>query len=261
MEAVFFDLDRTIIARASLAAYSPVLRREGFLKLPMVFRAAWGQIIYRFFGASDESIDRARRTALRLVAGIEQDTLRTIARENLAEVIEPIVYDEALGLIEDHRSQGRLLVLVSAAPIEIVDPLAKHLDIDEYIATTPEIDPEGRYTGNIEFLAQGSGKAEAIKRLAKIRKIDLVDSWSYSDSISDLPMLEIVGHPVVVNPDRQLRRIAHERSWPVLKFEQPVALGDRIPLDRRWGAITGLTLIVLLGMWTAIRRTRKHIEI
>ena len=74
-------------------------------------------------------------------------------------------------------------------------------------------------------------------------------------------MLEIVGHPVVVNPDCQLRRIAHERSWPVLKFEQPVALGDRIPLDRRWGAITGLTLIVLLGMWTAIRRTRKHIEI
>ena len=257
MEAAFFDLDRTVIARASLAAYGPVLRKEGYLSVPMALRAAWGQVVYRFFGADDESIDRARRTALRLAAGWEQDGLRRIARDHLAEVIEPIVYDEALELIDQHREEGRLVVLVSAAPVEIVEPLATHLGIDEFVATTPEVDPEGRYTGEVEFSAHGEGKAEAMSRLAEDRGLDLGASWAYSDSVSDLPMLEAVGNPVVVNPDRQLRRLAEDRGWPVLEFDRPVALGERIPLDRRWGAVTALTLVLALVVWAGVRRARR----
>ena len=257
MEAAFFDLDRTVIARASLAAYGPVLRKEGYLSVPMALRAAWGQVVYRFFGADDEAIDRARRTALRLAAGWEQEGLRRIARDHLAEVIEPIVYDEALDLIDQHRAEGRLIVLVSAAPVEIVEPLATHLGIDEYVATTPEIDSEGRYTGEIEFSAHGRGKAEAMSRLAQDRDIDLAASWAYSDSVSDLPMLEAVGHPVAVNPDRQLRRVAEERDWPVLEFDRPVALGERVPLDRRWGAVTALTFALALLLWAGVRRARR----
>jgi HAD superfamily hydrolase (TIGR01490 family) len=257
MEAAFFDLDRTVIARASLAAYGPVLRKEGYLSVPMALRAAWGQVVYRFFGADDEAIDRARRTALRLAAGWEQEGLRRIARDHLAEVIEPIVYDEALDLIDQHRAEGRLIVLVSAAPVEIVEPLATHLGIDEFVATTPEIDPEGRYTGEIEFSAHGRGKAEAMSRLAQDRDIDLAASWAYSDSVSDLPMLEAVGHPVAVNPDRQLRRVAEEREWPVLEFDRPVALGERVPLDRRWGAVTALTFALALLLWAGVRRARR----
>ena len=257
MEAAFFDLDRTVIARASLAAYGPVLRKEGYLSVPMALRAAWGQVVYRFFGADDESIDRARRTALRLAAGWEQEGLRRIARNHLAEVIEPIVYDEALELIDQHREEGRLVVLVSAAPVEIVEPLATHLGIDEFVATTPEVDPEGRYTGEVEFSAHGEGKAEAMSRLAEDRGLDLGASWAYSDSVSDLPMLEAVGNPVVVNPDRQLRRLAEDRGWPVLEFDRPVALGERIPLDRRWGAVTALTLVLALVVWAGVRRARR----
>ncbi|SVB45456.1 uncharacterized protein METZ01_LOCUS198310, partial [marine metagenome] len=223
MEAAFFDLDRTVIARASLAAYGPVLRREGYLSVPMALRAAWGQVVYRFFGADDESIDRARRTALRLAAGWDQEGLRRVARDHLAEVIEPIVYDEALELIDQNREEGRLVVLVSAAPVEIVEPLASHLGIDEFVATTPEVDPEGRYTGEVEFSAHGEGKAEAMCRLAEDRGLDMGSSWAYSDSVSDMPMLEAVGNPVAVNPDRQLRRLAEERGWPVLEFDRPVA--------------------------------------
>ncbi|MDP6976260.1 MAG: HAD-IB family hydrolase [Acidimicrobiales bacterium] len=258
MEAAFFDLDRTVIARASLAAYGPVLRREGYLNVPMALKAAWGQVVYRFFGADDDAIDRARRTALRLATGVDQESLRRLARDHLAEVIEPIVFDEALELLDRHRDEGRLVVLVSASPVEIVEPLATHLGVDEFVATTPEVDPGGRYTGEIEFSAHGPGKAEAMTRLAAELDLDLAASWAYSDSVSDLPMLEAVGHPVAVNPDRQLRRLAGEREWPVLEFERPVALGDRVPLDRRWGVVSALTLLAAMAVWSGVRRARRR---
>ena len=258
MEAAFFDLDRTVIARASLAAYGPVLRREGYLNVPMALKAAWGQVVYRFFGADDDAIDRARRTALRLATGVDQESLRRLARAHLAEVIEPIVFDEALELLDRHRDEGRLVVLVSASPVEIVEPLATHLGVDEFVATTPEVDPGGRYTGEVEFSAHGPGKAEAMTRLAAELDLDLAASWAYSDSVSDLPMLEAVGHPVAVNPDRQLRRLAGEREWPVLEFERPVALGDRVPLDRRWGVVSALTLLAAMAVWSGVRRARRR---
>lgn len=258
MEAAFFDLDRTVIARASLAAYGPVLRREGYLNVPMALKAAWGQVVYRFFGADDDAIDRARRTALRLATGVDQESLRRLARDHLAEVIEPIVFDEALELLDRHRGEGRLVVLVSASPVEIVEPLATHLGVDEFVATTPEVDPGGRYTGEVEFSAHGPGKAEAMTRLAAELDLDLAASWAYSDSVSDLPMLEAVGHPVAVNPDRQLRRLAGEREWPVLEFERPVALGDRVPLDRRWGVVSALTLLATMAVWSGVRRARRR---
>ena len=132
VEAAFFDLDKTVIARASMAAYGPALRRAGYLSAPMVLRAAWGQLLFRFFGADEATMDRARRTALRLAAGWEQEGLRRFARDHLAEVIEPIVYDEALDLFAHHRAEGRLLVLVSASPVEIVAPLADHLGAVSY---------------------------------------------------------------------------------------------------------------------------------
>ena len=258
MEAAFFDLDKTVIARASMAAYGPALHRAGYLSAPMALRAAWGQLLFRFFGADESAMDRARRTALRLAAGWEQEGLRRLAHDHLAQVIEPIVYDEALDLFAHHRAEGRLLILVSASPIEIVAPLADHLGVDEFVATTPMVDDEGRYTGEVEFYAQGPGKADAMGRLAHDREIDLAGSWAYSDSVSDLPMLEAVGHPVAVNPDRQLRRLAGEREWPVLEFERPVALGDRVPLDRRWGVVSALTLLAAMAVWSGVRRARRR---
>jgi len=257
VEAAFFDLDKTVIARASLAAYGPALHRAGYLSAPMALRAAWGQLLFRFFGADEASMDRARRTALRLAAGWEQDGLRRLARDHLAEVIEPVVYDEALDLLAHHRSEGRLLVLVSASPVEIVGPLADHLGVDEFIATRPEVDDRGRYTGEVEFYAQGPAKAEAVRALADGLGLDLSGSWAYSDSATDLPLLEEVGHPVVVNPDRELRRAAEVRGWPMREFQNPVPLGDRVPIDRNWVVATTLTALILVGAAAGIRRLRR----
>jgi phosphoserine phosphatase len=126
------------------------------------------------------------------------------------------------------------------------------------IATTPLIDSGGCYTGEVEFYAHGPDKADAITRLAEEESLDLAGSWAYSDSITDLPMLESVGHPVVVNPDRNLRREAARREWPVLEFENPVALGDRIPIDRNWILATTITFAVFFGVMSTIRRFRRR---
>ena len=259
MEAAFFDLDKTVITKASIAAYVPTLRRAGYLTAGMALRAVWGHLLFRFFGADEETLDRARRTALRLATGLDQTALRRLARDNLTDVFEPIVYDEALDLFEQHREAGRLLVLVSASPIEIVEPLAEHLAVDEFIATTPVVNAEGRYTGDVEFYAYGAGKAEAIRRLADELAIDLDRSWAYSDSATDLPMLQSVGHPVAVNPDRELRQKATGAGWTVLEFDRQVALGDRVPINRKWMTAAALTAMVSLGVIALTRRLRRPV--
>ena len=258
MEAAFFDLDKTVIARASLAAYGPALHTAGYLSAPLALRAAWGQLLFRFFGADENSMERARRTALKLAAGWEQEGLRRLVNEHLTYVIEPIVYDEALDLLNHHREQGRLLVLVSASPAEIVQPLATHLGVDEFIATTATIDANGRYTGEVEFYAQGPGKAEAIEKLALEKNIDLTNSWAYSDSVTDLPLLETVGNPVAVNPDRALRKEATQRQWEIQEFARPVALGQRIPIERsKLLAVVG-TVGCLFGIGLFIRKMTRR---
>ncbi|MDG1988526.1 MAG: HAD-IB family hydrolase, partial [Acidimicrobiales bacterium] len=188
----------------------------------------------------------------------DQEALQRFARDHLAEVIEPIVYDEALDLFAHHRAEGRLLILVSASPVEIVAPLADHLGVDEFIATTPETDADGKYTGEVEFYAQGPDKANAIKRLADDRGIDLAGSWGYSDSVTDLPMLDVVGHPVAVNPDRDLRRTAEIQGWLIREFENPVPLGDRVPIDRNWIAATTLSALMVAAIVALARRIGRR---
>ena len=258
VEAAFFDLDKTVIAKTSLIAYAPTLRKAGYLSIPMAIRTAWGHLLFKFFGADEKTLEKARKTALRLSAGLNQQAMQRLVRDNLTEVIEPIVYDDALDLLEEHRLKGHLLVLVSASPIEIVKPLAEHLGITDFIATTPVIDSEGRYTGDVEFYAAGTHKADAIIQLASEKNIDLEKSWAYSDSATDIPMLELVGNPVAVNPDRELKKHAEDENWPSMEFGRPVALGDRIPINRNWIAatvLTGLLFTFLIKMFKRFQKT------
>ena len=257
MEADIFDLDKTVIAKTSLIAYAPTLRKTGYFSIPMALRTAWGHLLFKFFGADEESLEKARKTALRLATGLNQQAMRRLVRDNLTEVIEPIVYDDAIDLIEEHKQKGHLLVLISASPTEIVEPLAEHLNIDDFIATTPVVDSEGRYTGEVEFYAAGSNKAEAIIDLAEEKDISLENSWAYSDSSTDIPMLELVGNPVDLNPDRELKKEAEERNWPILEFVRPIALGERIPLNRRWIAVTILTFLLGAGIVKTFKRFRS----
>ncbi len=228
--AAFFDLDRTVIAKASIAAFGRPLHRAGFITAPTALRAAWGQLVFRFFGADEASMAKARELALRLAAGWERDRLRAFVRENLIDVIEPIVYTEALDLMADHRRDGHRIYLVSAAPEEIVEPLGHYLGVDGSIATRAMVDEDGRYTGAVAFSNEGPNKAVAIRELAAATGIELDSSFAYSDSITDLPMLEAVGFPVAVNPDRDLRRAATARGWPVVVFDRPVRLRERVSL-------------------------------
>jgi HAD superfamily hydrolase (TIGR01490 family) len=165
--------------------------------------------------------------------------------ETVDEVVTPLVYAEALAIMEEHRGAGRRVVVISASPEEIVRPLCRYLGIDEIIATRAEVDEEGRYTGELELYAYGSGKVEAMREMAEEEDIDLSDSYAYSDSITDLPMLEAVGHPVVVNPDAELAAIAEERGWEVRRFESAVTLRDKLPTIAASGAVaTGIAAIL-----------------
>lgn len=230
MEAAFFDLDKTVIAKASMAAFSGPLYKAGLISPWLVARAMWGQMIFHLYGADEESMRKVRESALRITRGWEQARIMAVVRDTLTDVIEPIVYVEALDLIREHQAAGRRVFIISASPEEIVAPLAQYLGVDEAIATRARLDDEGRYTGEVEFYAYGPFKAEAVRAAAEEQGIDLEASYAYSDSVTDIPMLETVGHPVVVNPDRDLLRAAKEREWEVRWFEKSVPLRERVPL-------------------------------
>jgi HAD superfamily hydrolase (TIGR01490 family) len=220
VEAAFFDLDKTVIAKASIMAFATDFRREGLLTRRTMAKGAWIQLVYVHVGASSEKLHRVRQAVLSLTRGWDQTIVRRVVTERLASAIDPITYAEARHLIADHRRCGRRVYLVSAAPSEIVEPLALHLGAHEALASIARVDADGRYTGELDRYAYGPEKASLIRWLAARDGLDLDRSWAYSDSATDIPMLETVGHPIAVNPDRALRRTAEKRDWEILRFEQ-----------------------------------------
>jgi HAD superfamily hydrolase (TIGR01490 family) len=227
MEAAFFDLDKTVISKASMMAFGGAFYRAGLISRRALAKGMWTQLLYVRFGAGPETLARIRTSALALTAGWDQDQVRQIVREALVSVVDPITYHQALELIQEHRRQGRQVYIVSAAPAEIVEPLAEHLGVHGAIASQAAVDEHGRYTGHMERYAFGPAKATVIRRIAAREGIDLAGSWAYTDSATDLPMLEVVGHPVAVNPDRTLRRIALVRGWDVLRFDRSKTRSQR----------------------------------
>jgi len=220
---VFFDLDKTVIAKASVMAFSRSFYREGLLTRRILARGIWSQVLFLRFGARASTLERLRLRMLRLTEGWEQERVRRIVAETLVQVVGPITYKEAIELIAKHKRAGRRVYIVSAAPEEIVEPLARYLGAEGAIATRAAV-TAGRYTGQLLSYAFGPQKAETIRQAADRDGLDLSQSWAYTDSATDLPMLEAVGHPVAVNPDRALRRIAQMRGWPVLAFTELAAV-------------------------------------
>lgn len=230
MEAAFFDLDKTVIAKASMAAFGGPFRRGGLVTRRLLLRVVVTHLIYLHLGADERRMTRIRESALTLTRGWDRQLVRQIVRDALLETVEPIIYAEALDLIQEHRTLGHRVYLVSASPEELVEPLAELLGADGAIASRAEVDDEGRYTGTMAFYASGPNKASAVAALARRHGLDLEASWAYSDSATDLPMLESVGHPVAVNPDRSLARVAREREWPIRTFTKPVRMRNRVAL-------------------------------
>jgi HAD superfamily hydrolase (TIGR01490 family) len=248
MEAAFFDLDKTVIDRASIAAFGRPFMKGGLINRRVVARAAFSQLIYLYFGADEERLVRVRQSMLAMTKGWDRDQVRQIVRETLLETIEPIMYAEALELMEIHRAAGHRVYLVSASPEEIVLPLTDMLGVDGAICSRGEVDAEGRYTGRMAFYAYGPEKATAMRELAARTGIDLSASSAYSDSATDLPMLEAVGRPVAVNADRALAKVARERGWETLQFTKPIRLRDRVgrttPVVTTSLAVAGAALLL-----------------
>ena len=195
-----------------------------------------------------------------MTRGWDQSQVSSLVREALDEVVEPIIYAEAIELIDQHRASGRRTYIVSASPEEIVQPLAEYLGVDGAIASRAVVDLDGRYTGEMAFYNYGPFKADAIRSLVLFEGIDLAESFAYSDSYTDVPMLEAVGHPVAVNPDRVLGRLARERGWEIRQFSRPVRLRDRVPVPNlpTAAAVTGAALAVSGAAMLAWRLNQRR---
>lgn len=260
--AAFFDLDKTVIAKSSTLAFSKPFQAGGLISRRAVLRSAYAQFVYLVGGADHDQMEKMRQFMSQLCAGWDVATVREIVADTLHNVVDPLVYDEAVSLIEEHHLAGRDVVIVSASGAEVVEPIAAMLGADHVIATRMEI-AEGRYTGGIEYYAYAEEKARAIEELAAVRGYELEDCYAYSDSVTDVPMLEAVGHAHAVNPDKELRRTATERGWPVLVFTKPVALRSRVPLPPAGPTLAALAVggVVAVGgvLWASARRRRPEV--
>ncbi|MBB3042570.1 HAD-IB family hydrolase [Nocardioides sp. LMS-CY] len=256
--AAFFDLDKTIIAKSSTLAFSKPFQAGGLISRRAVLRSAYAQFVYLVGGADHDQMEKMRQFMSQLCTGWDVATVREIVADTLHNVVEPLVYDEAVSLIEEHQLAGRDVIIVSASGAEVVEPIAAMLGADRVIATRMEI-VDGRYSGNIEYYAYAEEKARAIREIADQAGYDLEGSYAYSDSVTDVPMLEAVGHAYAVNPDKELRKAAAAHEWPILVFTKPVALRARVPLPAR-PTLAALAVggVVAVGgvIWANARKRR-----
>ena len=215
--AAFFDLDRTLIKRSSVLALAGSFRRRGLISRLDLVKSAFWQLLVVLRGASAERVRSAAEDGMKILDGFSVAEMQHLVGDAMETVLRPLVYEEPLRLLERHRARGEQVYIVSATLQEIVQHIADDLGFDGAVGSLCEI-VDGVYTGRTLRAAHGAGKADALRELAAAEGLDLELSTAYSDSYSDVPFLEAVGHPVAANPDRKLRRIAAERGWPVVRF-------------------------------------------
>jgi HAD superfamily hydrolase (TIGR01490 family) len=254
--AAFFDLDRTVIAKSSTLAFGRCFYQSGLVNRRAVLKGAYAQFVYLVAGADADQMTRMRDALAELCRGWEAAQVRTVVDEAVHELIDPLVYAEAVELFDAHRREGRDVVIVSSSGEEVVAPIGDLLGADRIIATRMAV-VDGLYTGEIDFYAFGPHKADAMRELAEHEGWDLADCFAYSDSATDQPMLDVVGHPTAVNPDKALRQVALERGWPVVDFANPVRLRDRPATPLLAGAALGVAGAALGAAWVARRRVRS----
>ena len=255
--AAFFDLDKTIIATSSATAFAKPFLSGGLITRRDVLRTAYAQFVYLVGGADADQTERMRSHLSALAAGWDVAQVSQIVTETLHVHIDPVVYAEALALIAEHHEAGREVIVVSASGSEVVEPIATMLGADHVIATRMGV-ADGKYTGEIDFYAYGENKAVAMKELAEEQRYDLSESFAYSDSITDAPMLGVVGHGYAVNPDRNLRRLAAQEGWGILTFRRPIPLRSQLAPAAPALTVGGAALAIggAALVWRAVRRRR-----
>ena len=216
--AAFFDLDKTLIEGSSALHFGRAGYKAGMISRGQILRDVWANVQFRLNGSSDEKIEVLRARVLDAIAGRSQKDLGRLTPDVLAGIL-PLVYPDMLALAWKHQDAGRPVYIVTAASQELADMLAHVLRLDGGIGFRSELE-DGVYTGRAAGpFTYREGKAQAIRQLAESEGIDLAASYAYSDSESDLPMLRVVGHPVAVNPDRELERVARAEGWQIMRFD------------------------------------------
>ncbi|OLE36270.1 MAG: hypothetical protein AUG48_07940 [Actinobacteria bacterium 13_1_20CM_3_68_9] len=243
--AAFFDLDRTLMAGSSGMHFARAAYRSGMVSRARLTRWGLEHVRFRLRGSTDERTAEVLSQVKELLAGVPEREIERMGPDLLVGVL-PRIYPKMLEEVRAHQDAGRATFIVSAAGNGLVEMLARVLGMDGGIGTRYEVGADGLLTGRIvEPFVYGDGKVIAMERFAAEHDIDLRESWAYSDSASDLPMLRAVGNPVVVNPDPELARIAADNGWRVMRFEK---LGRRL-------AIGGATLAAAAsGTLLATRR-------
>ena len=256
--AAFFDLDKTILAKSSSFAFARPFYREGLIGRTDVIRSAYAQFLFHTSGVDHNQMETMREYMSTLVTGWEVEKVKQIVAETLDEIIDPMVFQEAVELIERHRAAGRDVIIISSSGTDVVEPIGARLGADLAIGTQVAVE-DGKYTGEIVYYAYGEGKADAMRSIAQERGYDLADCYAYSDSYTDLPMLDVVGHPIAVNPDTSLRAVALERGWPIVDFERPEAMRRTVETRQAIAAGAGVAIgAVALGLtWYARRRALR----
>jgi HAD superfamily hydrolase (TIGR01490 family) len=218
--AAFFDLDKTLMAGSSGMVFARVANRKGFVPRGQLARWGLDHMRYRLRGSSDEQTSAVIEVASRIFAEIPEREVDRMGPEVLAGIL-PRIYPQMLDEVHRHQDEGRATFIVSAAGNDLVKTLAAVLGMEGGIGTRWAVGSDGKFTGEMEGpFVYGDGKVEAMQQFAGKHDIDLAESWAYSDSASDLPMLRAVGHAVVVNPDAPLREIARHEGWQVMRFER-----------------------------------------
>jgi HAD superfamily hydrolase (TIGR01490 family) len=217
--AAFFDLDKTLIEGSSAIHFARAAYRRGMLTKRQLAMGAWKNVLFRLRGSTDAETDALREGILDQIAGHRVVDLARLGPEMLAGIL-PRAYPEMLEVAWRHQDAGLDVYIVTAASQEMADTMASVFKLDGGIGMRSEV-VDGVYTGRPDGpFTYREGKAEAIREVAAERGYDLAESFAYSDSESDLPMLRAVGHPVAVNPDAELLRVARAEGWQVMTFDR-----------------------------------------
>jgi len=246
--AAFFDLDRTLMAGSSGLHWARAARGAGLLSRRRMARYAWQNVKFRLQGSTDAATDQVKAEVADMIRGRRVVDFRRMTPKVLAGIL-PRLYPQMLDVAYAHQDAGRPVYIVTAASQEMAEMMAHVLGFDGAIGARSEI-VDGVYTGRAGGpFTYREGKAAAVRQLAQAEDYDLSCSYAYSDSESDLPMLRAVGHPVAVNPDPELLRVARAERWEIMRFDQ---LGRRL---KAAGAIGAAALVGTAGRAAAGRRT------
>ncbi len=214
--AAFFDVDNTVMQGASIFHLARGLHRRKFFTTRDILGAAWKQAYFRVVGVEDpDHVAEARNSALSFIAGHTVTELQDLGEEIFDEGMAHRIWPGTRALAQLHLDEGQRVWLVTAAPIEIAQIIARRLGLTGAMGTVSE-HVDGTYTGRlVGDLLHGPAKAEAIKALALREGLDLARCSAYSDSVNDLPMLSLVGDPCAINPDARLRAHAKDHDWRI----------------------------------------------